>query len=641
VAGETPIKEMKPGEVEERLSWLLNDAALDDEKLLGKLKELSASKFLGHFTWWYGPRLYSRNKTLFRAFILAHFRTTGVGDGQTGPVFNLVPWGTGQGKGLALWLDEADRSDDVLLTRQLIEWKVLGMGWKAGRTWLAQELVTRMKAAQSVPVRDVVMAKFDVWLLELDEQTAIRVYRAGADQTRAFILRHLAFMWDVNSAERMLARHLHEKAIKAEDYALADVIYRRRVPMAKWERDAVEMCKQIPEPALLMDRLRRTEPIGPGVDLKYGLIKILEARGKDVLPYAVRSVHDASRGWQGKHQAPYLEAAKTNKWWELWAQAARTPGNDAEFSEQVEWVLMSPGVPALAKRVLLGMLANVAADAGHSGLGVPKPVTLGDKQALMLYKMFPEILRGPLRAVINYNGAANHRGYQTLITEVGAKQDWAMLDSMASQVMTLYVGSTGKNLNSKVRDDLERFRGYFKALKEKDPGAFALRAAGVLSLLRSSDAVAGMENPVARLFLSRTRENLLSQWQVLCDMAESANDAVRGLAFKTLAVNDPRAKKAALTCVDALMGVMLAPLNTRMRRDGLAALANAGEADLEAAKMILPRAQDALEIADRRYPRQGLVSLIGRLMGAWPELAAGAACAAELTVFGREAKVGA
>ncbi len=638
MASEIPVSQMKASELEHRLAWLFNDTSMDDDKLLAQLQKLRESKLLSSFTWWYGPRLYALNREKFRAFILERFRTTWVKDSETGPVFERVPWGTGPGKDLQAWLEAADRADDIALTRLLLAWKVTGMGWKEGRTFLAQELAARLKAAQSVPVRDVVLAKFDVWMLALDEETAIKVYKAGADQTRGFILRHLPFMWDKNSAERVLPRHLYERAMKGNDFALADEIYRRRVPMAKWERDAVELCGQIKEPKALMDRLRRTEPTGPGVDLKHGLMKILQARGKDVLPYVVKSVHDGGRGWQGRHQAPYLEAAKTNKWWELWAETTRVPGNDAEFCEQVDWVLMNPGVPALAKRVLLGMLANVGADAGRVGLGLPKPVTMYDKTALTMYKMFPEILRGPLRGTLNYNAPGTHKGYTTLITELGAKQDWVLLDYLAGQMMVLYVAPGGKNLSVKARDDLARLRGYYKALKEKDPKSFALRSVGILSLLKSGDFVGKLENPLSRMFFTRSTAALLSEPQLLVDMAESSNDAVRRLAFRALATNDPVAQRAGVKCLDALLGVLLTPMNMQMRRDGLAALANAGESDLEAAKLILPRAIDALDIADRRYPREGLLGLIGRVAGAWPELSGQAGSA---TVFRRKAKVSA
>ncbi len=642
MAESKPVSEMKPSEVEHRVSRLLKDTALEDGPLLKQLELLAASPYFSAFTWKYGVRLYARSRRRFRAFILEHFSTHWVNETPEGPVFALVKWDSPQGKDLQAWLDATDRKDDIPLTRLLLTWKASSLGWRQGREFLLTELVARLKAAQSAPVRELVLAKFDLWLLQLDEQAAIKVYRTSMDQTRPFILKHMPFMWPGWGGERVLWRHLYERAVKKNDPALADEIYRRQVPMAKWERDSADLATQTKDVSQLTVRLRRTEPVGPGIDLKHGLLKLLQTRGKDALPYVTRSIHDAARGWQQKHQAPYLEIAKINKWWELWAQVTRVPAGDQEFCDQVEWVLTSPEIPPLVKRTLLGMLAHAGTDAGHAGLGIPRAVTLSDKTAVALYRMFPEILRGPLRQTLNYHAQGPQRGYTQLITDLGAKQDGILLDHLAHQLLTAGFAASVKHPNLKARDDLERLTGYFKALQEKDPRVFAIRAACVISQVKPSeigefDALLA-HHSLARLLFLRPLSSYLEASEMLGDMAETGNRHVRQLAYKALAADDKRAREAAARSLDVLMGAFFLPMDSRSRRDGLKALANAGLADVEAARAILPRAREALDMPGKGYPRQHVAGLIGQLLGAWPELAGERDT---VMIYRRQAKVGA
>jgi hypothetical protein len=636
---------MKPSQVENRLTRLLHDAEIQDGELLKKLQELEASPYISAFTWKYGVRLYARSRRKFRAFILAHFDVHSVKDSPEGPVYSLVKWDGPQGKDLQAWLDAVDMKDDILLTRQLLMWKAQSLGWRQGREFLAQELVARIKAAQSTPVRELVLAKFDLWMMQLDEQTAIKIYRTAMEQTRPFILKHMPFMWPGWGGERVLWRHMYERAVRKNDTALADEIYKRQVPMAKWERDSVEVAAQIKDVAQLTARLRKTEPVGAGADLKHGLLKLLQARGKDALPYVTRAVHDAGRGWQDKHQAPYLEIAKANKWWDLWAEVTRVPANDAVFCEQVEWLLASAEIPALVKRSLLGMLANVGKDAGHAGLGLPRPVTLSDKTATTVYKLFPEILRGPLRQTLNYHAHGVARGYTQLITELGSKSDGMLLDHLAHGLLTAgfaLAASSKKPQNQKAREDLDRLTGYFKALQEKDSRVFAIRCACVLSLMKPSEIsdlkTLLVNNPLAHLLIERPVSSYLEASELLGDLVETGNRHVRDLAYKALATDDKRAREAAVKSVDVLVGVLFLAMDARSRRVGLKALANAGVSDLEAARVILPRAREAMDMPGRDYPRKDVAGLMGQLLGTWPELAGERDA---VLIYRRQAKVGA
>jgi hypothetical protein len=46
----------------------------------------------------------------------------------------------------------------------------------------------------------------------------------------------------------------------------------------------------------------------------------------------------------------------------------------------------------------------------------------------------------------------------------------------------------------------------------------------------------------------------------------------------------------------------------------------AGRHDLGSARRVLDRARQALDLPEKRYPREGLIGLCGALLRRWPEL---------------------
>ena len=65
---------------------------------------------------------------------------------------------------------------------------------------------------------------------------------------------------------------------------------------------------------------------------------------------------------------------------------------------------------------------------------------------------------------------------------------------------------------------------------------------------------------------------------------------------------------------------MARPLHRKTRLAALDALANAASADLDAARLVLRRAREALRLPDKKYPKEELVGLIGRVLHRQPQL---------------------
>jgi hypothetical protein len=94
------------------------------------------------------------------------------------------------------------------------------------------------------------------------------------------------------------------------------------------------------------------------------------------------------------------------------------------------------------------------------------------------------------------------------------------------------------------------------------------------------------------------------------------------LAYRVLALPDPRARALAAENVDILIGTLLRPLHRRTRMAAFEALANAAAADEALARSIHTRAREALKLPDKKYPKPELIGLIARILAAHPALAA-------------------
>ena len=165
---------------------------------------------------------------------------------------------------------------------------------------------------------------------------------------------------------------------------------------------------------------------------------------------------------------------------------------------------------------------------------------------------------------------------------------------------------------------------YYAALKA-DEAVFSRRAASVLgrvpaySIWRYHPLI--RENRLARLLFERSAASYLADPRSLADLVEASEIHVMALAYRALGLDDPRAREQATAHLPLLLGTLLRPMQRDTRVLAFGALANAASAP-DTARQILDRARDALNLPDRRYPKERLLGLIGRLLRAWPQLRA-------------------
>lgn len=606
---------MRASELERRLRAVLEGPERTPDDLRQILESHASQRSFSGLVWLWGPALYARHGVVFRPFILAHFGTIQVDeDGET---WIPVPWKGEPGRALAAWLAQVDRDDDVEIFKHLYAWKLGSLPSRERARAFCAQLSERFGQASSPATRRSVLARFDLGYA-LDEATALGLYRADPELARPFILNHLGFSWTWRGVQRKPWEKLWEEAGRRGDADFRDTLYRKQVPLDRWVRDALALCASIEDPSRLCQALDRQSPDGFGFDLADGLRSLLERRGRDVLPYALKQLRHVRGGrvWLRRGFDRLLALARARGWHDLWAALLRVSASRQEFNREIVRLLDDPSVQAsdVPGRLLLligigrALALPPATGAGHC---------LDDATALKLYEREPALLRGALCSFLGW-GWSND-GYPRLVERVLASGDDILADALASRLLTRVKGGGLSGLPPSI-DALSR---HYEGVLRTDEAAFSRRACAVLTRLpaRSIYRYAPLirENRLARLFFERSDASLLTCPQGLRDLVEAPEIHVQALAYRALGASDPRAKEVASACIDVLLGTLLRPLHRTTRLRAFAALLSAA-GSLENAMRIHARAREALDLRERWYPREQLIGLIGRLLHGFPQL---------------------
>lgn len=596
---------MDAARLKRTIEELLNSQR-DDARLRDNLEGLARDESLPGLTWFWGPRLYQRNRVMFRPFILNHFSDWN----QAARVWKRVVWSEHE-RELEGWLTAVQTNRDTILARRLMRWKYAAAMWGIDQKKWNAALSRAYLAASGPAARAVVLNEFDDWC-ELDEETALTLYTA--DRTSSgHILKHLPHtFW--GSEKRKLWTRLAKAAADAKDEKLEFTLYRKQKPVKEWAAEVVELAKLLRDPDELNAELTRRHP--EGYDLKLGetFVKLLELRGRDVMTYVREKLKEVYGGWSGSKPEPLVALAARQGWWDLWAAAIRT-GSDDLFNKHVGDLLGSTKVREEDRLARLAALAGVSREWNWPGFGLARVHGLKDDLAATLYRRYPRLVHGPFRQHVTPTW---WNGYPKLLAAAQEAKDEDLVDLMASR----YVTRPG--YSKELIRTAEALAADYQALRDRDPVAFARRAANVLtriptySIFGYSHLLKG--NSLARLMFVRSFDAFLNVPQAVQDLVEGSDIHVQMLAYRVLGQDDERARRLAVQTLDVLIGTLWRPLHRKTRLAAFEALANAARADIDAARVILPRAREALRLPDKKYPKEQLIGLIGRILHWQPEL---------------------
>lgn len=287
--------------------------------------------------------------------------------------------------------------------------------------------------------------------------------------------------------------------------------------------------------------------------------------------------------------------------------------------------MLNQSLPDDVRRERLTALAGVSREWNWPGLGLARIHALDDDLAGLIYARYPDLIRGPLRA--NVTPTWWH-GYPNLIQAAQVANDDDLVDTLASRYATRISWNRmwGRSDKADAEDKTtSEIAGYYQAIRDRDPVEFSHRASNVLTRIPAYASFNQTQllrtNDLARLLFVRSLDQYLAVPRAVQDLVEGSNIHVMMLAYRVLALPDPRARALAADNVDILLGTLLRPLHRKTRMAAFEALANAARHDEGVARRILVRAREALKLPDKKYPKAELIGLIGNVLAAHQTLA--------------------
>lgn len=620
----------------------------DNKRLRDNLEGLVNAPSFPGLTWFWGPRLYERSRPIFRPLILNQF-SDWLNDGSS---WRRVRW-TEHAAELEGWLDAARAARDVGLVRKLQSWKFAKQdGWGRDNPRYCEALKHAYRSAPTPAARAIVLDEFDDWF-DLDEASARDLYQADRASSD-FILKHLPrSYWD--DKKRAMWDGLGGDARIKGDNKFYFALYRALMPVERWAAEAAQLADGVPDSRRLCDALEERHLSGYGIDRANTMRVLLEKRGRDVMSYIRPHLDDLVGGWRGDPVTPVIKLAEKNGWWDLWASAIRTARNNNHFNTAVVALLDDTSLDEATRLERLRALAGVSREWNWPGVGFVSVHELYDPNAVKLYARFPDLVRGAFRPHVTPRW---WRGGNGLLQAVLLAGDEEMIDVLASRYATR-TGEDRANKNEaakssfadweksldnksaalssqpaaaapapkkeKPKGALQVLAEYFQAIRDRDETEFARRAANVLTRIPAyavydfNSVLRG--NPLARLLFVRSLESYLGVPGAVRDLIEGSEINVQKLAYRILAQDDVRARALAAENIDILVGTLLRPILRKTRLPAFDALANAARHDVATGGRVLSRARDALRLPDKKYPKEELIALIGKVISANPDLA--------------------
>ena len=531
---------------------------------------------------WWGPILYQRNRGVFLPLIE---RWANV-------------WSLRSSSTLGQWLPEVEANRDYRLYRviyhALLINKTRGHD-KAMKRWRDEWLEAWRDAPDRATRRDE-MEKRDI-NFDIEDDFAAELYEIEPELTAEILIRRIdrSRWWDISYQKTA------ELARAAGDDALYFDLYRRTFPIKTWTADVLGLAKDIADPAELDRELERRHPEGTDqqIDIKT-LVKLLEARGADVVPYLERRVPDIRTWGSNKAFQQLATAAREAGFTKLWSSTVSTQFREAELSAEVTRICDS-SAPDWERVPQLLAIAGAKSGWGRwrwfTRLSPTAAVTLHDRFALLARTAFAPNLR-----------IDAHTPYRKLAQAALDAGDIEMFDLLVARAAVVRAWRPDK------------LNWYAKYLEKLEPEEFARRATGILNLIEEP-RVRGYgslkRNPIhAVLFADPAR--YAPAIDSARDLLEASYELSRRIGLSMIASSGDAALAAAN--LDHLGSFILDEAGRETRIAAYDSLALAATHSLETATAVLERARAGLDLRRKRYPRDRLIRLIGQIIAAWPEL---------------------
>lgn len=529
----------------------------------------------------WGPVLYRRNRAVFLPLIERW----------------SSPWSLRSSSNLEPWIAEVEANRDFRLYRSLYHAQLMR---SRSRTPIQvrwqNELVASLREAPDRSTRREEIDKRDL-SFEIDDELAVLLYEIDPELTGEWLLRRIdrSSWWEIEYEKTA------ELARSRGDHELYDELYRKTFSPRTWSKDVLRLAGEVTDPTELdreLDR-RHLDSNQHTVDIKT-LVKLFEQRGADVVPYLERHVADIRSWSETKAWKALATMAREAGWASLWATVVRSQFREAEFSAEVVRLCEDPA-PAWERAPQLLAIAGA-----KSGWGSWRWFTkLSPKAALTLYDSFALLCRSAFAQHLRID---SHTPYSKLAGRALEAGDTDMFDLLAARAAVVRSWRP------------QKLTSYARHYNKLEPDEFARRATRVLDQIepprpRGSGRLG--TNALHTLLFSDPGRYAPAIARAR-DLLEASYEPSRHIALQMIARSTDA--ELAVANIDHLTAYLLDEARRETRIAAFECLALAARHSREIAETILGHARAALDLRRKRYPRDRLIRLVGRILAAWPEL---------------------
>lgn len=601
-------------ELRNSIDWSLANIA-DDQQLRARLEGMATTELFRAHAWFWAPKLYARNRAIFRPFITQNFAEHYV-TSEARPRWERVDYAGDVAKSLDPWLAVLERDGETALFRRIYAWKHrLAKGWSIDEQAWQKDLRQAFLAA--TPAGRAKVLDLYNQNARMGEDLAIALYEADRELSEPFILRHLPGpTWIEKKWKHPLRwKRLESKLRNGGNDAFAWKIYRRQVEVNEWIDDALAQCKALHDPEVLNQALENRHPETIYGDLGPQFHRLMEARGLEILPYVRRHLRNVYTAYRKSGFDEMAALARKRGWTDFWIALHVICANPKEYNAALASVLADKSLLELERVRRLELFSGVSREWNGLGWGLARVQMLDGNNALELYRRYRTLLTQRFKAHVTPHW---NEDYRPLFELAWSEGDEDTCDYLASRYLTQLHVRRGEKINV-----AELAADKYAGLK-LDEDAFARRAANVLTLVPAYsiylyDRLVQM-NRFARLLFERSLRGFLAVPSAVRDLVEGSEIHVQTLAYRSLALRDPRAEALARDNLDILIGTVLRPLHRGTRVAAFGALRNAASTE-DCARRVLGKCREAFALPDRRYPKEALVGLMADILARFPALA--------------------
>src|SRR5262249_37673091 len=161
-----------------------------------------------------------------------------------------------------------------------------------------------------------------------------------------------------------------------------------------WQTEVLALADAVVEQAELNRVLENRHLEGYGIEHGATVLKLLERRGRDVMPYVRAKLQETIGAWGKDKEAKWFsDLAERRGWWALWSATARASTYPKLLNECIRKLINDQSLSDAVRRERLAVLAGVSREWNWPGLGLARIHAMDDDLAGIVYARYPDLIR--------------------------------------------------------------------------------------------------------------------------------------------------------------------------------------------------------------------------------------------------------